>query len=182
MIKSEALQFIADNANAVISQIDGDKTGAIANGQDTIILQAIVTDTSNHPLPNQTVNWAISSGSTTAHLAGSQSQTNENGVATMLLTSTSAGQVTVSATTGDKTTGKAVPKHSIPLTFAADAKSAVLKNITPDKTTLLADGKESATLTVIIEDALGNPLKKCPDRLEYPQYYRAFCPDNRADG
>ncbi|RZM98541.1 hypothetical protein D9741_20000 [Escherichia sp. E14V7] len=159
MIKSEALQFIADNANAVISQIDGDKTGAIANGQDTIILQAIVTDTSNHPLPNQTVNWAISSGSTTAHLAGSQSQTNENGVATMLLTSTSAGQVTVSATTGDKTTGKAVPKHSIPLTFAADAKSAVLKNITPDKTTLLADGKESATLTVIIEDALGNPLK-----------------------
>ncbi|TLI74595.1 hypothetical protein FEK48_24590, partial [Escherichia sp. E2593] len=159
IIKSEALQFIADNANAVISQIDGDKTGAIANGQDTIILQAIVTDTSNHPLSNQTVNWAISSGSTTAHLAGSQSQTNENGVATMLLTSTSAGQVTVSATTGDKTTGKAVPKHSVPLTFAADAKSAVLKNITPDKTTLLADGKESATLTVIAEDALGNPLK-----------------------
>lgn len=159
VVKSEAIQFITDNASAVVSQIDGDKTAAIADGQDIITLQAIVTDASNHPLPDQTVNWALGAGSTTAHLAASQSQTNANGVATMLLTSTGAGQVTVSATTGDEATSKAAAKHSAPLTFAADAKSAVLKNITPDKTTLLANGKESATLTVIAEDALGNPLK-----------------------
>ncbi|EFH7843375.1 hypothetical protein GJ336_18400 [Escherichia coli] len=159
VVKSEAIQFIADNASAVVSQIDGDKTAAIADGQDTITLQAIVTDASNHPLPGQTVNWALGAGSTTAHLAGNQSQTNANGVATMLLTATGAGQVTVSATTGDEATRKAAAKHSAPLIFAADSKSAVLKNISLDKTTLLADGKESATLTVVAEDALGNPLK-----------------------
>ncbi|RZN45057.1 hypothetical protein D9736_22000, partial [Escherichia sp. E10V10] len=72
----------------------------------------------------------------------------------MHFTSTHAGQTTVSATTAN-----GAAKQTTTLTFVADTKSAVLKNITPDKTTLLADGKDSATLTAVAEDAQGNPLK-----------------------
>ncbi|TLI74265.1 hypothetical protein FEK48_24660, partial [Escherichia sp. E2593] len=146
------VNIIGDMTTATLSDSKVGKTQAVADGNEQITWSVTVKDANGNILPGAQVNW--SSNDPKLIFASTSSLADNQGVASMHFTSTHAGQTTVSATTAN-----GAAKQTTTLTFVADAKSAVLKNITPDKTTLLADGKDSATLTTVAEDALGNPLK-----------------------
>ncbi|QBC00652.1 intimin-like protein [Enterobacter cloacae] len=149
-----ALQFTADAGSAVVTHLEADKTVAKADNQDTITLNAVVTDANRHPLVNQPVQWAINSANTSVHLADKQSNTNEQGVATISIASAKAGQGVVSATAGNSET-----VTSDKLTFVADSESAMLGALTASKTSALANGQDAISLQVKVEDANKNPVK-----------------------
>ncbi|MGG7523655.1 Ig-like domain-containing protein [bacterium BS0013] len=149
-----ALQFTADAGSAVVTHLEADKTVAKADNQDTITLNAVVTDANRHPLVNQPVQWAINSANTSVHLADKQSNTNEQGVATISIASAKAGQGVVSATAGNSET-----VTSDKLTFVADSESATLGALTASKTSALANGQDAISLQVKVEDANKNPVK-----------------------
>lgn len=149
-----ALQFTADAGSAVVTHLEADKTVAKADNQDTITLNAVVTDANRHPLVNQPVQWAINSANTSVHLADKQSNTNEQGVATISIASSKAGQGVVSATAGNSET-----VTSDKLTFVADSESATLGALTASKTSALANGQDAISLQVKAEDANKNPVK-----------------------
>lgn len=149
-----ALQFTADAGSAVVTHLEADKTVAKADNQDTITLNAVVTDANRHPLVNQPVQWAINSANTSVHLADKQSNTNEQGVATITIASAKAGQGVVSATAGNSET-----VTSDKLTFVADSESATLGALTASKTSALANGQDAISLQVKVEDANKNPVK-----------------------
>lgn len=153
-ITGPALQFTADADSAVVTHLEADKTVAKADNQDTITLTAVVTDDSQHPLVNQPVQWAIDSANTSVHLADKQSNTNEQGVATISIASAKAGQGIVSATAGNSES-----VTSDKLTFVADSESATLGTITASKTSALANGQDTISLEVKVEDANKNPVK-----------------------
>lgn len=153
-MQSKTLQFTADASSAKVMQIAADKTLARADNQDAITVSAMVTDASQHPLVNQPVDWAIDSASGSAHLADKQSNTDENGIATVTLKSAKAGQGVVSASTGNSEALK-----TDTLTFLPDAKTATLSNVTVSKTSALANGHDPVTFNVKVEDANKNPLK-----------------------
>ncbi|TFF54290.1 intimin-like protein [Enterobacter sp. A11] len=153
-ITGPELQFTADADSAVVTHLEADKTVAKADNQDTITLTAVVTDDSQHPLVNQPVQWAIDSANTSVHLADKQSNTNEQGVATISIASAKAGQGIVSATAGNSES-----VTSDKLTFVADSESATLGTITASKTSALANGQDTISLEVKVEDANKNPVK-----------------------
>lgn len=152
-LDSETLQFTADSSSATVTGVEVDKKVARADGQDTITVQATVMDAEQHPLANQPVDWAIRSAASSTHLSDKQSNTNENGVATITLTSAKAGQGIVTASTGNSE-----PVESETLTFMPDVKSATLSAITADKTAAQANGADAVTLSVKVEDANHNPI------------------------
>lgn len=156
-MNSQPLQFTADTSSAQVLQIDADKTVARADNQDAITVSAMVTDASQHPLANQTVDWAIDSASGTAHLADKKSNTDENGIATVTLTSAKAGQGIVSASTGNS---EALTSGT--LTFLPDAKTTTLSSVTSSKASALANGHDAVTFTVKVEDANHNPAQGIP--------------------
>ncbi|TBM32560.1 hypothetical protein EYY89_01000 [Hafnia paralvei] len=87
---------------------------AKANGIDTNVAQASVTDASNHPIANVPVTWNIT-GSTTANATTSlTTSTDANGFATLSLTDTVAEDVTLTAHAGGK-------QGQTTATFASDA-------------------------------------------------------------
>ncbi|WP_395305046.1 Ig-like domain-containing protein [Enterobacter sp. ECC-019] len=153
-IQSKTLQFTADTNSAQVTQIEADKKIAQADNQDEITVSAMVTDASQHPLANQPVDWAIDAASGTAHLADKQSNTDANGMATMTLKSTKAGQGIVSASTGSSDALKTEV-----LTFLPDLKTATLSSVSASKTSALANGQDPVTFKVKVEDANKNPLK-----------------------
>lgn len=152
-VKSPDLQFTADAQTAKVVQLTAEKKIAKANGHDVITLSAVVKDASNHPLAGQSVKWEVSSSSITAQLSQSQTTTDDKGVATVALTSTQAGDVAISASTG---TSAAIDSGT--LSFVADSDSAVLGAVTADKLSGLADGADVITLKVKVEDAEKNPV------------------------
>ena len=148
---SPTLDFIADAATATVQSLQASKTQAVANNSDAITLVAHVVDANNHPVSNATVDWGVASGKGTLNAPHSTSDAQGN--ATMTLTATQAGQVTVSARSA---TGAA--QISVPLTFTADATTAKVKDLQTDKTQAVADGVDIVTYTVTVSDANGNML------------------------
>lgn len=153
-ISSRDLQFTVNTDGAKIKQVAADKKVARADNQDTITVSAVVTDDGEHPLANQPVDWAIDSANGATHLADKQSNTDENGVATVALASAKAGQGVVSASTGNSASLKTEA-----LTFVPDAKTATLGTISASKTSARANGHDPVTFTVKVADANKNPLK-----------------------
>jgi adhesin/invasin len=148
---SELLTFTADNATAQVKQLTLSKTQAVANSNDQVVVTAQVTDATGHPLDKSNVKWAIDQG--TATLSAAESETDAQGNATVTLTATKAGQVVVSAQTGN-----APAATTAPVTFVADNATVKVTAVTPGKTEAVADGNDTITYTATVTDKLGNPL------------------------
>lgn len=139
--------------NARIASLTVNKNRAVANGQDPVIYSAQVLDDNDRPVKGVLVRWATSLGED----AVPASTTDENGIATVTLTSTQAGialeiaQVTlVGQPTGSE------PVQAPPVLFVPDAATATFSQITEDKTQALANGADAVTVTVTVVDANGN--------------------------
>ncbi|MCU5772301.1 inverse autotransporter beta domain-containing protein [Erwiniaceae bacterium BAC15a-03b] len=147
---SKAVTFIADSAQAGIDSRDltRDKPTAIANGREQITYSAIVKDGSGNLVPNIAVEWATNRGV----LTGSNSTTDSDGKATIILSSTSAGEAQVTARVGTQAAINAPLAN-----FTADSGSGQFDGaVAVDKSQIAANGSDKATFSATVKDAGGN--------------------------
>ncbi|EBP3803127.1 hypothetical protein S303_07915, partial [Salmonella enterica subsp. enterica] len=150
---SPTVNFLADDATASVQSVNADKTQAVANQNDRITLTAHVIDANEHPVANSAIEWKIVEGQGT--LSTTQNSTDQQGNAIVTLVSSVQGKVVVSASAA---TGGAV--NSPDLLFTADTATAKVTDITVDKSTAIANGKDQITYTATVTDAKGNPVKE----------------------
>ncbi len=141
--------FTADIAVGYLYQ---SKSAGIANGKDTVILQADVRDWwGDRAGPGITVNWTTTGGT----LAAAASVTGADSIATMELTAPSrAGTVSVTAKVGASATGD--KGKTVMLTFTSDASSSRIGSASASKTSILANGRDTVTFTAAVLDGDGN--------------------------
>ncbi|MFJ3465768.1 inverse autotransporter beta domain-containing protein, partial [Achromobacter spanius] len=149
--KTAAVAFTADTSTARVVTLTPSKTTGLANGTDTVTLTATVEDANGNPVgAGVTVNWGTSLGK----LASASSATNASSTATVVLTApTSAGTANLTAKAAAGDAGKTAA-----VAFTADTSTARVVTLTPSKTTGLANGTDTVTLTATVEDANGNPV------------------------
>ena len=150
--QTDTITFVADKASQQVSAITLSKPQAIADGTDSIIYEATVSDGQGNVVPGATVSWSVDNSD--ARLSMSQSISDDKGKSYVTLTSLKAGTAIVTAQTSEST-----PLRADKATFTADAASAHLLKTVSDSTTALADGSDAITITTTVVDANNNPLE-----------------------
>ena len=147
--------FVAGPVSTSVSALTIVNNNAAPNGTSTNSVQAHITDANGNPIANQSVVFAIASG--TGTFVGSTTVvTDANGNATIALTSTVPGQVGITATVGGNsiTTGSpaVVTFVSIPDFTNVDTRLIVVVPEAP------ADGQTATSVKAHIVDQVGNPM------------------------
>lgn len=151
-VRTPTLNFTADTASAMVSDIASNKMQVTANNSDSAIVSATVKDTAGHLLSGITVNWAIdkTDGST---LGSRTSITGDDGIAKTVLKSAKTGSVKVSADVNGQNA-----KQTDTISFVADNSTQKISTITLSKTQAVANGTDSITYEAIVSDAQGNAI------------------------
>ncbi len=123
------------------------KTSAVADGQDSIILTAVIRDAAGNPVAGQAVTWHTDKGQFTQQDA----VTNAAGAASATLTSTQAGNAQVSLSLNGTTTTVSAPRVSF--------TQQLYLTLQAGRTTAVADGNDAITYTLNVRDAAGQPVK-----------------------
>ncbi|HGW6618565.1 TPA: Ig-like domain-containing protein, partial [Escherichia coli] len=129
------------------STIVVNKTSAVADGQDSIILTAVIRDAAGIPVAGQAVTWHTDNGQFTQQDA----VTNAAGAASATLTSTQAGNAQVSLSLNGTTTTVSAPRVSF--------TQQLYLTLQAGRTTAVADGNDAITYTLNVRDAAGQPVK-----------------------
>ncbi|UNH35418.1 inverse autotransporter beta domain-containing protein [Escherichia marmotae] len=132
--------------NHLDSAIVVNKTSAVADGQDSIILTAVIRDAAGIPVAGQAVTWHTDNGQFTQQDA----VTNAAGAASATLTSTQAGTAQVSLSLNGTTTTVSAPRVSF--------TQQLYLTLQAGRTTAVADGNDAITYTLTLTDAAGNPV------------------------
>ncbi|MEE8754502.1 MAG: Ig-like domain-containing protein, partial [Rahnella inusitata] len=146
--KTLPVEFIADASSAKVT-IVADKTQVVANGTDAVTWSATVLDANNNPVNGASVDWSRDNANVT--LAGSTSQTQANGKATMTGTSLKTGTAIATATLTEQQSSA----QATAVTYIADVSTAKL-NLTVDRPSVSADGQDFATYKATAMDANDN--------------------------
>ncbi|EPU4252673.1 Ig-like domain-containing protein [Escherichia coli] len=133
--------------NYLDSAIVVNKTSAVADGQDSIILTAVIRDAAGIPVAGQAVTWHTDNGQFTQQDA----VTNAAGAASATLTSTQAGNAQVSLSLNGTTTTVSAPRVSF--------TQQLYLTLQAGRTTAVADGNDAITYTLNVRDAAGQPVK-----------------------
>ncbi|WP_249507594.1 Ig-like domain-containing protein [Escherichia coli] len=133
--------------NHLDSAIVVNKTSAVADGQDSIILTAVIRDAASIPVAGQAVTWHTDNGQFTQQDA----VTNAAGAASATLTSTQAGNAQVSLSLNGTTTTVSAPRVSF--------TQQLYLTLQAGRTTAVADGNDAITYTLNVRDAAGQPVK-----------------------
>ncbi|MEC9627741.1 Ig-like domain-containing protein, partial [Escherichia marmotae] len=133
--------------NRLDSAIVVNKTSAVADGQDGIILTAVIRDAAGIPVAGQAVTWHTDNGQFTQQDA----VTNAAGAASATLTSTQAGTAQVSLSLNGTTTTVSAPRVSF--------TQQLYLTLQAGRTTAVADGNDAITYTLNVRDAAGQPVK-----------------------
>ncbi|EJN3598263.1 inverse autotransporter beta domain-containing protein [Escherichia coli] len=133
--------------NRLDSSIVVNKTSAVADGQDSIILTAVIRDATGIPVAGQAVTWHTDNGQFTQQDA----VTNAAGAASATLTSTQAGNAQVSLSLNGTTTTVSAPRVSF--------TQQLYLTLQAGRTTAVADGNDAITYTLNVRDAAGQPVK-----------------------
>lgn len=149
---TKSTTFIGNSATAVVSSVTPSKGPYIADGSTEATFSALVVDKNGNPLPNVVVDWKSDRDSSQVKFGSVQNTTDSKGIARTTLTSTRAFAVAVTASTN------ASSLTASPITFAADTSAGVITQLTSDRQTVSASGKDAATFTAKVEDTFGNPL------------------------
>ncbi|WON76424.1 Ig-like domain-containing protein [Serratia sp. UGAL515B_01] len=153
LTSSTELSFVADSTTATIDQNGmGAKAGnTVANGTDVNTVQLPVKDANGNPIPGFDVTFTITNpdGSTRQQTV----KTDENGIASLPVTSDKAGNVKVEANVGGVT-------NSTELSFVADSSTAKIEEdgMTAATGNTVANGSDSNTVQLPVKDANGNPI------------------------
>ncbi|EFU0552561.1 invasin, partial [Escherichia coli] len=133
--------------NRLDSAIVVNKTSAVADGQDSIILTAVIRDAAGNPVAGQAVTWHTDNGQFTQQDA----VTNAAGAASATLTSTQAGNAQVSLSLNGTTTTVSAPRVSF--------TQQLYLTLQAGRSTAVADGNDAITYTLNVRDAAGQPVK-----------------------
>ncbi len=149
--KNAAVNFIANENTAKVTDIMMSANIPLANAKDQSILTAVVQDANENPVSDVEVIFTLSGKATPNQLTA---RTDNNGYAKMTLTSTVAGSNTVTARTDMVKDSK-----SITVVFNADASTATIASLTATPAEgIIADGIAVSTIKALITDAYNNPV------------------------
>ncbi|HAV1831570.1 TPA: hypothetical protein JG914_004403, partial [Enterobacter hormaechei subsp. steigerwaltii] len=141
--------FIADSSTAQLtgSSMNIITNHAAADGAMVNAVKILVTDQQGNPVASQLITLSASNGATVAETVA----TNMAGEATAILTSTTAGTSTLTATVNGNS-------QSVDVNFVADANTARIAegDMTVVTDNLLANGTDENQVQVKITDANGN--------------------------
>ncbi|MBG6244454.1 hypothetical protein CS369_05890 [Candidatus Symbiopectobacterium sp. 'North America'] len=144
--KQASTSFIADDSTAQISTTNLTVTqdNAVADGEASNHVQAIVTDANNNPLAGQTLTFMADNNAMIATQTGT---TGPDGVASTTLTNTNAGQTIVTATLDNNASQsvKTTFVQNLSIQVETTANSAIAN-------------EEYNTVTARVVNALGNPV------------------------
>ncbi|EPA3124569.1 Ig-like domain-containing protein, partial [Yersinia enterocolitica] len=147
-----AVSFIADIATAslLLAVTTADPTTVVANGIQQHSVRVTLTDAQGSPLGGQVINLSANPGQ--VQFSSVAPTTDASGVATVTLTSTAAGNYTI---TGTASTGGATGTAAV--SFIADIATAslLLAVTTADPTTVVANGIQQHSVRVTLTDAQG---------------------------
>lgn len=150
LIASAESQEITFATTSALS-LQADKTGAKANGTDTITLTFKALDNTNKPLANREIDWSNAGVGT---LTPVTTRTNAQGEATATIVSNVIGQTQIGVTLKNADGSAHASASSSSLNF----QLGTIATLDADKNSALADGVEVITFTYHLEDELGNPL------------------------
>lgn len=130
------------------------QTPQLANGNSPIEVKTQLKDANGNPIMNSVVTWSSNKDPQKVIFTPVSSTTDSNGYATTLITSTQAGDITITATPINGS------PQDVTLTFIPDATTSVLKpqNINITQNGSIADGKKPNLVSITITDQFGNPL------------------------
>ena len=150
---TQTIRFVADKTTATVSGIEVIGNYALADGKAKQTYKVTVTDANNNLLKDSEVTLTASPANLALDPDGT-AKTNEQGQAIFTATTTVAAKYTLTAkveqANGQESTKTAESK------FVADDKNAVLA-ASSDVTSLVADGVQTATMTVTLFSA-NNPV------------------------
>lgn len=148
--KRATVSFIADSATAQIHSLTASQTSNVkANGTDSAILTAVVKDNYGNVVGGETVTFRVNGS---ARLSSTSAVTESDGTATVRLTSTMAGNSTVTATTSFDKVGKQTA-----VSFVADVSTASIVSLSASPAAgVTADGASASLLKALVKDANGN--------------------------
>lgn len=143
-----SVNFIVDNTNATVTNVTSSLPSILANGITTVTLTAIVKDSNGNLVSaNIPVYWTTTSGT----LSSSSTQTDNNGVATVTLTSsTVSGINTITASSAKGTS-------TVNVEFLYDSSSIHITGMTSTPETV-ANGTTKSIVSVNVTDSNG-PIK-----------------------
>ncbi len=152
-VKEATVTLSADNASAKIDEngLTGKPGNTVANGTDINTVQLPVKDAQGNPVPGFDVTFTVTNpdGSTRQQTV----TTDENGIASLPVTSDKAGSVKVEADVGGVTS-------STDLSFVADSGTAKIdeNGLTGKPGNTVANGTDVNLVQLPVKDAQGNPL------------------------
>ncbi|MCK4372958.1 MAG: hypothetical protein KAW61_07415, partial [candidate division Zixibacteria bacterium] len=117
----------------------------------TAIVEATLTAGSD-PVAGETIEFSVQP-STAGYFTPETAVSDANGIAATIFTATTAGTIMITATNVEQTTQSA--STSVEVTNTQQSSGNVSLSITPNL--LLANGTDSAVVTVSVRDALGQP-------------------------
>ncbi|WP_198138748.1 Ig-like domain-containing protein [Erwinia typographi] len=143
----KTLNFIADGSTAELAELTVVVNNAVANGKAANKAKVIIADYYGNPISNAVVSFSVDGAAT---LSSQSVVTDDNGSATVDISSKLAGNNTLTASASGMS-------KSAALTFIADIRTAKIDDLyaTP-ATELKADGADTTILTAVVKDANGN--------------------------
>ncbi|WP_392560810.1 Ig-like domain-containing protein [Orbus sturtevantii] len=146
-------EFIANKGTATIdkSSITVENDNALADDKDELTVKVAVKDAKGNPLVGQTVLF----GATGDLRIPLSEKTDEKGIATVVLTSTKAGEFTITATV-ENNNGKVSADKVV--TFIPDNKNMVVTVVANSSESVIADGKATHSLIVTVTDTNKNAI------------------------
>ncbi|EIR71122.1 bacterial Ig-like domain family protein, partial [Yersinia pestis PY-32] len=144
--------FVADESTAEITAANLTVTtnDSVANGSDTNVVRAKVTDAYTNAVANQSVIFSASNGAT---VIDQTVITNAEGIADSTLTNTTAGVSVVTATLGGQS-------QQVDTTFKPGSTAAISLVKLADRA--VADGIDQNEIQVVLRDGTGNAVPNVP--------------------
>ncbi len=166
-----AVTFTVGPIDPAASQLSTNQATLIADGVDYATLTATLYDSYNHPLSGKVVPLQTTGTSITL----TQSVTTTNAQGRVQATVRSLDVQTATFTAFDETDGVTLT-HEIPIGFVAGPAVAAHSNVvvTPDQ--VVADGVQSAAITVTLRDALDHPANNRLVRLTATGSHNSIAP------
>lgn len=144
------MRFVADSGTAHIAEgsLTVVRDNALADGNSTNAVKAVVTDAQGNPVSGMSVDLSATNG---AVLSVAQATTNDNGEVAATLKNLRAGVSTVTATVNGQSA-------QVNTTFLAGKPTATNSQFSATPATIVADGRASAALQLTLNDSNGNPV------------------------
>ncbi|EBP1128268.1 hypothetical protein LO27_26735, partial [Salmonella enterica] len=147
---STNMRFVADSGTAHIAEgsLTVVRDNALADGNSTNAVRAVVTDAQGNPVSGTDVDLSATAD---AVLSVARATTNDNGEVTATLKSTRAGVGMVTATVNGQSA-------QVNTTFLAGKPQVANSAFMVTPATIVADGRTSSQLTLTLNDGHGNPV------------------------